>query len=233
MRCKDALFHRMNSCLSLFCYILLTILCVCSNVSYGFTLPTAALQQAQAKYGAPAIDRLTAWENLINQHQHIGELAKLRLVNDFFNQFAAISDKLLWKENNYWATPIEFLGHGGGDCEDFVIAKYFTLKAMGISIDKLRIVYVTSDKFKEPHMVLAYYETPHDDPLILDNVTPWILYGSERPDLTPVYTFNGQNIWLIVENNTEKKMTESKNFSLWQHLIEKMHLEFIPKDMTE
>ena len=199
----------------------------------AFQLSPQALQQIQQKYGNAAVKRTIEWQNLINDNQHGGELHKLRVVTDFFNQFKSSTDGKIWGKENYWATPVEFLGQGQGDCEDFALAKYFTLKEMGIPIDRLRLVYVTSKKLKQAHMVLAYYEMPDADPLILDNLTPWILYGSERPDLIPIYTFNSESIWLITKNNTQKSVSSIQEYSLWNDLIQKMQREAMPKEMLQ
>lgn len=199
----------------------------------ALTISQQALDQAQQKYGAQAVERLKAWQDLINTHKNAGELSKLRATTDFFMQFKAVSDKEMWQQENYWATPIELIGRDGGDCEDFALAKYFTLKAMGVPIKKMRLVYVTSTKLKQPHMILAYYEQPDADPLVLDNVTKWILYGSERPDLKPVYSFNSVSVWLVKKDQTQQKVSSVKQISLWQNLIEKMQNEITPKEMMQ
>ena len=92
---------------------------------------------------------------------------------------------------DYWAAPIEALKSGKGDCEDYAIAKYMTLISMGIGAENLRITYVKATDFGQAHMVLAYYETLNEVPLILDNLNSNILPATKRPDLIPVYGFNG------------------------------------------
>ena len=205
---------------------------ICIPVS-AFTLSQQALNQAQQKYGPQAVEKLKAWQNLINANKNTGELRKLRVTTDFFIQFKVVSDEELWQQENYWATPIELIGRNGGDCEDFALAKYFTLKAMGVSIKKMRLVYATSAKLKQPHMILAYYEQPDVDPLILDNLTKWVLYGSERPDLKPVYSFNSVSVWLVKKDQSQEKVSSVKQISLWQTLIEKMQNEITPKEMMQ
>jgi predicted transglutaminase-like cysteine proteinase len=118
----------------------------------------------------------------------------LRFVNDLFNRVPQISDSMHWGVDDYWATPSELVASNGGDCEDFVIAKYFALKESGISADKLRLTYVKSFQTGkiENHMVLAYYSTPDSEPMLLDNMQPQMLPASKRPDLLPVYEFNGE-----------------------------------------
>lgn len=199
----------------------------------AFQLPREAMLQIQQKYGNDAVNRANAWVALINEYQSANDLKKLRAVTDFFNHFTPESDMQLWHQENYWATPVEFIGRHAGDCEDFVFAKYFTLKAMGIPISKLRIIYVTSDKLNEPHMILAYYETPDTDPLILDNLTDWILYGAERADLKPIYTFNSDGIWFMINNSHSQEVAPVSKMPLWDNLIAKMTTEYMPKEMLQ
>jgi len=212
--------------------IFITLLAIAPVMAHSFTLSDTAKAQIKQKYGQAGLKRVNAWVKLINENQNTNEIKKLRLVTDFFHQNKSISDEDLWKKVNYWATPVELLGMGGGDCEDFVIAKYFTLKEMGVSVKKLRFIYVTSAKLKNPHMILAYYEYPDADPFILDNMTRWILYGSERPDLKPVYSFNGEYLWYIVKSK-EKKVGNVSGFSQWQDLKNRMREEQMPKGMIK
>ena len=85
------------------------------------------------------------------------DLEKLEKVNRFFNQVNFVSDAIHWQKKDYWATPIEFLASDGGDCEDFALAKYFTLKMLGVPEKKLNLTYVKAWKLNQSHMVLTYY----------------------------------------------------------------------------
>jgi predicted transglutaminase-like cysteine proteinase len=122
------------------------------------------------------------------------------------------------------------LASNGGDCEDFSIAKYFSLVALGVSIDKLRITYVKARDYNpvsQAHMVLTYYATPGVMPLVLDNLIPEIKPASQRPDLTPVYSFNGDGLWLAKARGDGKAVKGgSGNISLWRGLIARMGKEF-------
>lgn len=149
-----------------------------------------------------AANRLaTWWDILTNQnYMRLPELQKLELVNDFMNRTPFVRSLQHWGKENYWATPIEFLATNGGDCKDYSIAKYFTLRALGVSDEKLRIIYVKElARYKEAHMVLVYYPDPEAEPLVLDNVIRNILPALARTDLLPVYSFKGSDLWLAKE----------------------------------
>ncbi|GAL09639.1 T1SS associated transglutaminase-like cysteine proteinase LapP [Vibrio astriarenae] len=88
------------------------------------------------------------------------EQVQLSEINHFFNQMNFVDDIRLWGKKDYWATPLEFLGSSGGDCEDFTIAKYFSLLELGVPDKKLRLIYVKAIELDQFHMVLAYYSKP-------------------------------------------------------------------------
>jgi len=162
----------------------------------------AQIAKLAAQFGPVAKTRLTGWRDILNnpKHKKLPEAEKLRLVNDYMNLTQFIADLKHWGKEDYWATPVEFLSTDGGDCEDYSIAKYFTLRALGVPDDKLRITYVKElVVYNEPHMVLAYFPTPDAEPLILDNINPTIRPASSRTDLLPVYSFNGSGLWLAKE----------------------------------
>ncbi|HAS61206.1 MAG TPA: sulfate adenylyltransferase, partial [Vibrio sp.] len=123
-------------------------------------------------YGERAGLRVTTWRTEMLVYRGLSERDQLTRVNQFFNQLNFVNDDRLWGKNDYWATPLEFLGSNAGDCEDFTIAKYFSLLELGVSDKKLRLVYVKALSLNQFHMVLAYYSTPSAEPLILDNINP-------------------------------------------------------------
>ncbi|MGB2065030.1 MAG: transglutaminase-like cysteine peptidase, partial [Marinomonas gallaica] len=90
-----------------------------------------------AQYGPRAELRIMAWRRTVEESQGLSVGQKLQNVNIFFNMLQFVSDQQHWGKNDYWATPIEFLATGGGDCEDFTIAKYFALRELGVPDEKL------------------------------------------------------------------------------------------------
>jgi predicted transglutaminase-like cysteine proteinase len=144
-------------------------------------------------------------------------MEKLAKVNSFFNKLSYAEDIDLWGLQDYWATPIEFLCRGAGDCEDYAIAKYFTLKALGVLEEKLKITYVKALEQNRSHMVLAYYNHPGDEPLILDNLIDSIKPASQRTDLSPIFSFNGSGLWMAQQRNTS-----GVRLKKWDELMRKM-----------
>ncbi len=176
----------------------------------------------QKRYGDRAALRVSAWFNIMDQASGIDEKQQLERVNRFFNLFNFVDDIKLWGKSNYWATPMEFIGVNGGDCEDFSIAKYFTLLQLGIPEDKMRITMVKANTLNQYHMVLAYYETPGSIPLILDNLNKQIKPATMRTDLIPVYSFNGKQLWLNKEKGRGVLAGSATRLKKWNDLNQRL-----------
>jgi predicted transglutaminase-like cysteine proteinase len=187
-----------------------------------FRLDPAIIAAAENKFGGGAKERLLAWEKLVSDDASGTDLERLEKVNSFFNRIPFVSDAEHWLKKDYWATPIEFLASDGGDCEDFSLAKYFTLKLLGIPEEKLKLTYVKAWKINQAHMVVTYYPTPDAEPLVLDNLIDTIEFASERDDLLPVYSFNGVGLWLSKERGRGKHIGGSNRLSLWNDLLTRM-----------
>ncbi|WP_158174450.1 transglutaminase-like cysteine peptidase [Grimontia hollisae] len=183
---------------------------------------TQWVNKVAAFYGERAGKRVATWRNLVAQSAALSEREKLAVVNNFFNQLYFVDDIDLWGKKDYWATPLEFLGSAAGDCEDFSIAKYFTLRELGIDDKKLRLVYVNAIKLNQFHMVVAYYPTPSSEPVLLDNLDPEIKKASKRQDLLPVYSFNGSRLWLMKERGKGELAGKSSRLGLWNDLRTRM-----------
>ncbi|WP_232023468.1 transglutaminase-like cysteine peptidase [Thiomicrorhabdus aquaedulcis] len=134
-----------------------------------------------------------------------------------------ISDIDHWGIKDYWATPVEFLATDAGDCEDYVIAKYFTLKALGVAESKLYLTYVKAVKLNQAHMVLTYFENPKSIPLVLDNLNSKIFPATQRKDLLPVYSFNGDGLWLAKERGKGQSVSSgTSKLTQWNNLLKKL-----------
>ena len=190
----------------------------------AFKLLTEKKIQSLAQHvSSDALSRLTDLHTLIQFNQHKTDQQKITVVNDFFNQLKFKDDKELFVGKiDYWQTPIEFIINGEGDCEDFAIAKYFTLLSLGVKIEKMRITYVKHLRLNQPHMVLAYYEKSDAYPLVLDNVNKRIESAQKLPYLIPVYSFNSSGVWLSQSQGKDRHLGNSKRLNKWRNLIYRM-----------
>lgn len=200
------------------------------NASFALEIDSGRLQsQAQSRYGAKAAQAVNKWLQLLRLPAATPDAEKLAQVNDFWNQNVRPGeDAQIWGQPDYWATPLESLGRGMGDCEDYVIGKYFSLIALGLPPERLRFVYVRArlggpaSSEQIAHMVLGYYPTPNAVPLVLDNLISTILPASQRRDLTPVFSFNAQGVYVEGKN-----AAPVDRIGRWRDLLLKMEREGI------
>jgi len=202
--------------------LLSMLLMVTTLTVAAFELSERLMTYVRSEFGEEAHGRLETWQNLHDMASRAAVDRQLRLVNSFFNRVSFVSDIAHWGEEDYWATPVELLTTNGGDCEDFSIAKYLTLKSMGVPDEQLRIVYVKALELNQAHMVLAWYPEPDADPLILDNLINEIKPASQRPDLEPVYSFNGDGLWLNRSGGDSKRIGEARKLEHWQSLNDRL-----------
>jgi len=190
-------------------------------------------QLAAAEYGQHAVTTVRAWRALIEKNKTQPNLTKLERANAFVNdRIIYASDMDIWGVEDYWTTPLELFGKGRGDCEDYAIAKYISLLLMDVPMQKLRLVYVRARMGSRTvaHMVLSYFETPTDDPLILDNLTDTILPAKRRSDLFPVFSFNHEGLWVGGERGS--RTDSSARLSRWRDVLQRMQREGIDPSLT-
>ena len=183
------------------------------------------LRRLNEQYSAQAKNRGVALNALLAGLADKDIKKQLAEVNRFFNQFKYKDDMKLWGQKDYWATPEEFIGVNSGDCEDYVVAKYFALRSLGVPDKKLYLTYVKAVRENVAHMVLSYFETPKSIPLILDNYNPRILSADKRRDLLPVYSFNAKSLFLTnASAGLGKSLPANKiKNNKWQALLDNIN----------
>jgi predicted transglutaminase-like cysteine proteinase len=197
-------------------------------------LPTQAWDaermMAAAKRMSPrAVAGVQALQPLLMQAVGQDEATQLQAVNQFFNRRILFrEDTEAWSQVDYWASPLESLDKGQGDCEDYAIAKYFSLLAAGMPVAKLRLVYVRAQiggpqGVTQAHMVLAYYAAPGAEPMILDNLITEVRPASRRPDLVPVFSFNSEGLWQGV--GAQVAGDPASRLSRWREILVKARAE--------
>ncbi len=204
---------------------LLVPLLLGAGITDQWDITTQQLDKISARFGEPAKTKIVAWQELIQRYKSVPEKDKLERVNHYFNQMRFTSDMQVWGVDDYWATPVEFLIAGAGDCEDFSMAKYFTLKAMGVPVERMRLTYVKATQpglTVRAHMVLSYFPDPEAEPWVLDNLIDEIKPSSQRQDLLPVYSFNGDGLWLAKQRGQGQRVGDASRLSLWSGVAQRM-----------
>lgn len=204
------------------------------GIPFVFLLPRAVAwdeQRLQAlmeqRAGTPGLRRLNAWLELLVRQKSQAQSVQIKAVNDFWNtEVLAALDSSIWKMPDYWATPLQTLAKGAGDCEDFVIGKYFSLIKLGVPFKKMRLIYVRArngglgSQRDVAHMVLGIYETPTSDPLVLDNLIDGIKPASQRQDLSPVFSFDAESVYVGGVGTAA-----ASRINRWQDLLMRMRQE--------
>lgn len=200
--------------------------------SHGNALDLNRLQAALRGLGGnPQL--LPDWHKMLQSYSDAAVEVRLQKVNDFFNRHILYTeDPEAWGQADYWATPMESLAKGKGDCEDYVIAKYFSLRSMNIPDSQLRLIYVKArlsgpagEAQQTAHMVLAYYPAAGAEPLVLDNLITEIRPASRRSDLQPIFSFNSLGIFAGAGANAAPGPGGTSRLSRWQDLQERARRE--------
>jgi hypothetical protein len=127
----------------------------------------------------------------------------IRLVNSGANRLIRYaSDQRAFRREDYWASPFESLKNRG-DCEDFAILKYVSLRELGFSEDRLRIVVLNDTLRGLGHAVLSVRFD--NEILVLDNQisrpTPHFLLKHYKP----VYSLNAHGRWINLATRPAKR----------------------------
>lgn len=210
--------------LILFSFFLLFFFSPISIANLSINVSSKNLEKISLKYGPKGLKRVQLWDKMLEKSKDEKILQKLKNVNDFFNKISYKTDISHWKKKDYWATPFEFLGSGAGDCEDYAIGKYFSLRYLGIPDEKLRIMYVTykvkRSKFDRTHMVLTYTHKKGSTPIVLDNINKKLKLANKRKDLIPVYSFNASGLWQAKKKGSVR--VGNNNLKSWKKLISRI-----------
>ena len=187
------------------------------------------LSTLTTRWGAGPTAKFNAWRALIASVAAAQDPERLKKINDFFNrQMQYGIDPDVWADPDYWATPMESIGKGAGDCEDFVIAKYYTLLEAGVAPEKLRLIYVrVKQEAAAPiaHMVLGYYAQPESEPLILDNLLGDVRPAIKRTDLVPVFSFNKEGVFAGISGKDTAPAGGISRLSRWEDLLKRARAE--------
>ncbi|MBI3453477.1 MAG: transglutaminase-like cysteine peptidase [Rhodospirillales bacterium] len=136
---------------------------------------------------------LQEWRELLADLANEDRLTQLYQVNRFMNRVPYITDPVNYGLPDYWATPLQFAAKDG-DCEDYAIAKYFSLKALGVPASDMRIVVLDDLNLRIPHAVLVVYLEGRA--LVLDNQISRVVTADSIRHYRPVYSINEQGWWL-------------------------------------
>ena len=153
-------------------------------------------------------NRILDYQKQMFTYKDLSKTKQLNSVNFYLNRLLPQYDDVINKKPDNWATPKEFLTVGYGDCEDYVIIKYYSLIKLGFDEKRLFITTV-KEKFRGGnHMVLTYFKTKDSPPLVLDNLSFKILDLQTRTDIEAELFINSSGVYKL---NSEFKLIKIAN----------------------
>lgn len=199
-------------------------------VAHSAELGPSRLEQAffgGASASSHDISRLPFWANIVERQEPLTpEPAKspksgatrergylrdprsvLAEVNQRINATPFVTDRTNWSASDYWASPREF-AERGGDCEDFAVAKYFELRALGFSADALRVVVVVDDVRQVRHAVLMVELA--GEVMVLDNLYDNVMPASSMSHYRPLMAMN-ETSWQLAAPALRQAPTTARN----------------------
>ena len=190
---------------------------VFASLEFATNAPAGAQQwlqvQARMRAEAPLYARcdkaaddcpayLGTWRRNLKEWKSYSPAMQLELVNAYVNhQIKYTSDEVSFGAADYWASPAQSL-KGQGDCEDYAIAKYASLRELGYADAELRIVIVNDMRKMLGHAVLSV-KTP-EGTMILDNQNALPRHDKDLSYYAPLYSLNASGHWLNIATRAIK-----------------------------
>ncbi len=208
-------------------YLFILVLCLSTLSAYHFELTKKDKEFIAKSPKKKFINyRLKKYKILKKKTKNYPLIKKLSYTNAFFNKIIPQVESKAYGIGDYWKTPKEFLLSARGDCEDYAIAKYFTLLELGIPKEKLYFAIVQVKGKKSLHMVLLYLKNKNSSPLVLDNLSPRVLPFTKRTTLIPKVAFNEINAYKFTPNKfTKKARINWGKVNKWEKLLNRVYKE--------
>ena len=133
------------------------------------------------------------WLSFLDGLRNRDRAAQIEAVNGYMNRKRYVVDPVNWGLSDYWASPLQFMTRNG-DCEDYAIAKYFSLRWLGLPASAMRIVVLHDMNLRVAHAILVVYDD--DRALVLDNQVRGVVEAAAIRHYRPIYSINEHHWWL-------------------------------------
>ena len=165
----------------------------------AFTKWSAMFERFERDVSRPSNqDVVEAWRGAIGKLRGKSLIDMADGVNNLMNQVRYIGDNRNWGRSDYWETPVEFMNKGG-DCEDFAIAKYASLRALGVPESLMRVAIVKDMEKGIPHAILIVYTD--QGPMVLDNQIKRMTRASSISHYKPIFSINRSAWWVHTDQS--------------------------------
>lgn len=136
---------------------------------------------------------LKEWKEFLASLRGKSKMSQVRAVNAYMNRQRYFTDPRNYGVKDYWATPVQFLKRNG-DCEDYAIAKFISLRALGFTNRELRIVVLQDLNLRVGHAILVVHL--EGQALVLDNQVRSVVRAETIRHYRPIYSINEHNWWM-------------------------------------
>ena len=148
-----------------------------------------------------------AWSRLLASLRGASPRQQLEAVDRFGNRKRYGSDRRIYGRSDYWATPLEFLARSG-DCEDYAIFKYVSLRLLGVPAERMRLFVVDDTRRRIAHAVLAV-ELGRET-YLLDNLAPAPRPAAATGHYRPYYAVNEEAKWVYPRSYAFRSLDTSR-----------------------
>jgi predicted transglutaminase-like cysteine proteinase len=136
---------------------------------------------------------LKEWKEFLAEIRGKDKLSQVRAVNAYMNRQRYLTDPRNYGVKDYWATPGQFFKRNG-DCEDYAIAKFMSLRALGFTNKDMRIVVLQDMNLRIGHAILVV--NLNGQALVLDNQVRSVVRAEAIRHYRPIYSINEHKWWL-------------------------------------
>lgn len=138
---------------------------------------------------------LERWLDFLEKIKTLPRRQQIEAVNRYANEKKYVVDMANYATEDYWAIAKEFLYHGG-DCEDFAITKFFSLRWLGYRDDDIRLLILQDTNLRIQHAVLMVLD--RGELLVLDNQSQEVVPQNTIRHYVPLYSLNEKQWWVHV-----------------------------------
>ena len=136
-------------------------------------------------------ESVAAWQVFLRAVRSESRVGQIRNVNVWFNMLPYKQDNWIYGKDDHWASVGEFLEQSG-DCEDFAIAKYLTLRQLGFPVDSMWVSIVYDVYSGTDH---AFLIVEHDgETFVLDNRDDEVSGTRHSYRYQPHFLFNEKDV---------------------------------------
>lgn len=136
---------------------------------------------------------LKDWKAFLRSIKAKDRISQVRAVNSYMNRQRYLTDPRNYGVKDYWATPGQFFKRNG-DCEDYAIAKFMSLRALGFDNKDMRIVVLQDLNLRIGHAILVVHL--NGQALVLDNQVRSVVRAETIRHYRPIYSINERSWWL-------------------------------------